>query len=102
MKKLLSLLAIAALIMLCGCSKSETDPEAPENSFDTTFTCRHCGQEYIMRNEPFGSNLDWYNIYAIVDDELILVGGKCFGARITIKCIGEVEHGVPCNFPMPF
>lgn len=101
MKKLFSLLAIAALIMACGCSKEEKDPEAPENSFDTR-TCRHCGQEYIMRNEPFGSNLDWFNIYAIVDDELILVGGKCFGAHITITCIGEDEYGVPCHFPMAF
>lgn len=101
MKKLLSLLTIAALIMLCGCSKEEKDPEAPENSFDTR-TCRHCGQEYIMRNEPFGSNLDWYNIYAIVDDELILVGGRCFGAHINIKCIGKNEYGFPCNSPMVF
>lgn len=102
MKKLFSLLAIAALIMLCGCSKEEKDPEAPENSFDNTHTCRLCGQEYIMRNEPFGSYLDWINIYAIVDDELILVGGKCSDAHINIKCIGKKEYGTPCNAPIRF
>lgn len=102
MKKLFSLLAIAALIMLCGCSKSETDPEASENSFDFTFTCAHCGQEYILRTE--GDPDIWLDhIYAVVDGELILVGDKLRrGPVVTINCIGKDEDGTPCNYPMFF
>ena len=55
MKKILSLLAIAASMMLCGCSKSETDPEAPENDEQVfgDVECSSCHTHYRVKGQTW-------------------------------------------------
>lgn len=71
MKKILSLLAIAASMMLCSCSKSETDPEAPENDEQVfgDVECRSCHTHYRVKGQTWSGNgeVEPYTAYPSAD-----------------------------------
>ncbi len=116
MKKLFSLLAIAALIMLCSCSKSETDPEAPENSYEAfDVVCEDCNTLYHVKGQtwtkysptPIGSHEYVYyadpttthSVYADLDGEdgrFVPFYLQRNNAIIKWNCVGT-KDGKPCG-----
>ena len=113
MKKILSLLAIAASMMLCGCSKSETDPEAPENDEQVfgDVECSSCHTHYRVKGqtwlgigvvEPYKaypSAIFRYSVYTLVggqEDQPVPFAVSRNGQYLKWNCVGS-KDGVVCG-----
>ena len=111
MKNILSLLAIAASMMLCGCSKSETDPEAPENDAQVfgDVECSSCHTHYRVNGqtwlgdgvaEPYmvyQSASDTYSVYTLVDgqeDQSVPFFVSNNRQYLKWNCVGSKDGGV--------
>lgn len=112
MKKILSLLAIAALLMMLGsCSKSETDPEAPENEEQVfgDVECSSCHTHYRVKGQtwlgvgvvepytayPFANNT--YSVYTLVDgqeDQSVPFFVSSNRQYLKWNCVGSKDGGV--------
>ena len=111
MKKILSLLAIAASMMLCSCSKSETDPEAPENDEQVfgDVECSSCHTHYRVKGqtwlglgvvEPYtaypSANIP-YSVYTLVgrqEDQDVPFFVSNNRQYLKWNCVGSKDGGV--------
>ena len=117
MKKILSLLAIAASMMLCGCSKEEKDPDPPVNEEQiTTVECKECNALYRVKGKTwsgsasnskftqYSESADGYSVYTIVDeqeDQPVPFEVSKNGQYIKWNCVGE-KDGQDCGRVLRF
>lgn len=111
MKKILSLLAIAASMMLCGCSKEEKDPDPPVNDEQVfgDVECSSCHTHYRVKGqtwsgtgvvEPYTayqSASDTYSVYTLVDgqeDQSVPFFVSSNRQYLKWNCVGSKDGGV--------
>lgn len=98
-------------MMLCGCSKSETDPEAPENDAQVfgDVECSSCHTHYRVKRqtwagvgvvEPYTayqSASDTYSVYTLVDgqeDQSVPFFVSSNRQYLKWNCVGNKDGGV--------
>ena len=111
MKKNLSLLIIAASMLLCGCSKEEENIEAPENDAQVfgDVECSSCHTHYRVKGqtwlgigvvEPYTayqSANDTYSVYTLVDgqeDQFVPFFVSSNRQYLKWNCVGSKDGGV--------
>lgn len=115
MKKLLSLLAIAASMMLCGCSKAEEeDPEPPENKTEIlNAECKDCHTLYRVKGQTWNGNAskigfiqyaegdENYSVYTVVDEQedqpVVPFAVSTNGQILKWNCVGCKDDGKSCG-----
>lgn len=112
MRKLLSLFAIAALLMMLGgCSKEEKDPDPPVNEEQVfgDVECSSCHTHYRVKGQtwsgagvvepytayPFANNT--YSVYTLVgrqEDQFVPFAVSSNGQYLKWICVGNKDGGV--------
>lgn len=118
MKKFLSLLAIATLLMMLGsCSKEEKDPDPPVNEEQiSTVECEECHALYRVKGKTWSGSAsnskftqysgpaDGYSVHTIVDeqeDQPVPFEVSKNGQYIKWTCVGE-KDGQDCGRVLRF